>query len=50
MKLAKQRARKLKPRSGVVALLKKGGAHQRKDKRASRALHHARFRRQADET
>lgn len=50
MKRAKQRARKLKPRTGVVALLQKGGAHQRKDKRASRALQQSRFRQQADET
>ena len=49
MKLAKQRARKFKPRTGVVALLHKGGVHQRKDKRASRALQKSRLRRQTDE-
>ena len=45
MEGAKQRARqyKIKPRSGVVALLKKGGAHQRKDKRAHRARQKADF-------
>ena len=43
MKRAKQRARKIKPRTGVVALLKKGGAHQRKDKRAARARLKAHF-------
>ena len=37
MKRAKQRAKKIKSRQGLVPLLKKGGAHQRKDKRASRA-------------
>jgi hypothetical protein len=45
VKQAKQRARqqKIKPRVGLVALLKKGGVHQRKDKRAARALLKARF-------
>lgn len=43
MKQAKQRAKRNKPRTGVVALLKKGGAHQRKDKRAARARLKARF-------
>lgn len=38
MKRAKQRARKFKPRTGVVLLLKKGGPHQRKDKRARRPV------------
>lgn len=50
MKRAKQRAKKIKPRQGAVPLLKKGGAHQRKDKRASRALQQARLRRQVSET
>jgi hypothetical protein len=35
MKRAKQKP--IKPRQGVVPLLRKGGAHQRRDKRASRA-------------
>lgn len=43
MKQAKQRAKRNKPRTGVVALLKKGGTHQRKDKRAARARLKARF-------
>jgi hypothetical protein len=50
MKQAKQRARQqkaVKPRQGVVALLMKGGAHQRKDKRASRARQKAALRRRA---
>lgn len=40
MKRAKQRTqRPIKPRNpvAIAPLLKKGGAHQRKDKRASRA-------------
>lgn len=41
MKHAKRRARQqqIKPRNplGATAMLKKGGVHQRKDKRASRA-------------
>lgn len=49
MKQAKQRARKIKPRTGVVTLLKKGGAHQRKDKRASRARLRANLKRQTSE-
>ncbi len=46
MKRAKQR--RLKPRNPVAMtpLLKKGGAHQRKDKRASRAKQKARARRE----
>lgn len=46
MKRAKQR--KLKPRNPVAQspLLKKGGAHRREDKRASRAKLRARFRTQ----
>lgn len=45
MKRAKQRL--LKPRNPVVTapLLKKGGAHQRQDKRASRARQKAALRR-----
>lgn len=49
MKSAKQRTRQLKPRRGLVSLLRKGGAHRRKDKRAARALQQARFRRSKDE-
>ncbi|HTJ95831.1 MAG TPA: hypothetical protein VL381_00035 [Rhodocyclaceae bacterium] len=51
MKQAKQRARvQIKPRNplGTSAVLKKGGLHQRKDKRASRAHQKAQLRRQAD--
>ena len=50
MKRAKQRV--LKPRNRVAndPLLKKGGAHQRKDKRASRARQTAAARRRNDET
>ena len=46
MKRAKQRP--LRPRNpvAVTPLLKKGGAHQRKDKRASRARLTATLRRQ----
>jgi len=46
MKRAKQRP--LRPRNpvAVTPLLKKGGAHQRKDKRASRARLKATLRRQ----
>lgn len=45
MKRAKQ-AKLLKPRNPVATspLLKKGGAHQRVDKRASRARQQARIR------
>lgn len=52
MKAAKQRARqqKIKPRVGVVALLKKGGLHQRKDKRAPRARQRAVTRQLLSET
>lgn len=44
MKRAKQR--RLKPRNpvAVAPILKKGGAHQRQDKRASRARQKARLR------
>ena len=50
MKRAKQRL--LKPRNPVATapLLKKGGAHQRQDKRASRARQKAALRRQDTET
>lgn len=49
MKQAKQRAKRIKPRVGIVPLLKKGGAHRRKDKRAARTQQQARFRRLVDE-
>lgn len=42
MKRAKQRL--LKPRNPLALLMKKGGAHQRVDKRASRARQKARWR------
>lgn len=50
MKRAKQRT--IRPRNplGLDPLLKKGGAHQRKDKRASRARQKAALRRRAEET
>lgn len=49
MKRAKQRT--LKPRNPVAIdpLLKKGGAHQRKDKRASRARQKAFLRQRSNE-
>lgn len=49
MKKAKQR--RLKPRNpvAVAPILKKGGAHQRKDKRAARARQKARLRREIDD-
>ena len=53
MKRARQRPlRPLKPRNPVAIdpLLKKGGAHQRKDKRASRARQKAALQRRTDET
>ena len=53
MKRAKQRSpRPIKPRNPLALdpLLKKGGAHQRQDKRASRARHKAALRRSSDET
>lgn len=50
MKRAKQR--RIKPRNplAVVPLLKKGGAHRRRDKLASRARQKNRLRREAEET
>ena len=53
MKRAKQRPlRPIKPRNLVAIdpLLQKGGAHQRKDKRASRARQKAALQRRTDET
>jgi len=49
MKRAKQRL--VKPRNplAVDPLLKKGGAHRRKDKRADRARQKAQLRRQSTE-
>lgn len=49
MKRAKRKP--LKPRNpvAVAPLLRKGGAHQRIDKRASRARQKARLRREAGE-
>lgn len=49
MKRAKQRV--IRPRNPVATapLLKKGGAHQRKDKRASRARQKAALRHRADD-
>ncbi len=43
-----KRARKIKPRNPLATapLLKKGGAHARKDKRAARARQRALLRRQ----
>ena len=52
MKRAKQRALpSIKPRNllALDPLLKKGGAHQRQDKRASRARQKAALRRRSDE-
>ena len=50
MKRAKQRL--IKPRNPLAQdpLLKKGGAHQRKDKRASRARQKAALQRRKDES
>lgn len=50
MKRAKQRL--IRPRNplAIDPLLKKGGAHQRKDKRASRARQKAALRRRIGET
>lgn len=53
MKRARQRSQRLiKPRNPLALdpLLKKGGAHQRKDKRASRARQKAALRRGSDDT
>lgn len=48
MKRAKKRP--LRPRNpvAVAPILKKGGAHRRRDKRASRARQKARLRRETD--
>lgn len=48
--MKKARHRHIKPRNPVAIspLLKKGGAHQRKDKRASRARQKQRLRREAE--
>ena len=53
MKRAKQRAaRPLRPRNplAIDPLLKKGGAHQRKDKRAGRARQKAALQRHTEDT
>ena len=53
MKRAKQRMfRPIKPRNPLALdpLLKKGGAHQRRDKRACRARRKAALQRRSDET
>lgn len=53
MKRARQRPlRPLKPRNPLATdpLLKKGGAHQRKDKRSSRARQKTALQRDSDET
>ncbi len=53
MKRAKQRPlRSLKPRNllAIDPLLRKGGAHQRKDKRASRARQKAALQRRTEES
>jgi hypothetical protein len=49
MKRAKHRI--IRPRNpvAIAPLLKKGGAHQRQDKRASRARQKAALRRRSDE-
>ncbi len=52
MKRSKQRTpRPIKPRNPLALdpLLKKGGSHQRKDKRASRARQKSALRRRVDE-
>lgn len=51
MKQARQR-RKVKPRNPVATapILRKGGAHQRRDKRAARARLKVRLRRETEET
>lgn len=51
MKRAKQRQGRLKPRNPLALdpLLKKGGIHQRSDKRASRARIKAQGRRETEE-
>jgi hypothetical protein len=52
MKRSKQRSlRAISPRNPLALdpLLKKGGAHQRKDKRASRARQKSALRRRVDE-
>ncbi|MCX7156826.1 MAG: hypothetical protein NTW45_10355 [Rhodocyclales bacterium] len=53
MKRAKQRLlRSIKPRNplAIDPLLNKGGAHQRKDKRASRACQKAALQRRTDQS
>lgn len=50
MKRAKQRAMRPRKRLGIAPLLKKGGVHQRTDKRASRARQKAALQRRRDDT
>jgi len=50
MKRARQRAIKRRNPLATAPLLKKGGTHQRKDKRASRARQKAQLRRAAADT
>lgn len=49
MKRARQRAIRARNPLTLDPLLKKGGAHQRKDKRASRARQKAALRRRTEE-
>ncbi|MFZ5508501.1 MAG: hypothetical protein ACOZCP_00470, partial [Pseudomonadota bacterium] len=51
MKRAKQKVRTFRPRNPLALepLLAKGGAHERRDKRASRARQKARLRRELKE-
>lgn len=49
MKRAKQRRPKARNPVAVAPILKKGGTHQRTDKRASRAWQKARLRREVDD-
>ena len=51
MKRAKRAQRNFKPRNpvAVAEVMKKGGAHRRQDKKASRALQKARGRREPRE-
>jgi hypothetical protein len=46
MKQAKQRRSKPRNPVAVAPIMKKGGAHQRKDKRAARARQKARLRKE----
>lgn len=50
MKRAKQQHFKPRNPAAVSPLMKKGGAHRRTDKRASRARHKAKLRREMTES